>query len=295
MQLATDEQDVLARSLRWIAADARVRAAILTSSRADPTRTTDFLSDYDIALLVNDAPAMAIDQGWVEGFGEPLLRVRDAETLAGTAVQHDMILHSDGVKIDYTLWPATIAEQPRREGILPADFDGGYRVLLDKDGLADDWPASTHTTYVTVRPTAREVQSLIEEFWFTATYVAKNLWRGEVLTARVLLDQEVKFFVVWRMLHWRIGYDREWSVAPDFFGRGLAHHLDNALWDRYRATYSGLDAEAIWHDLERTIALFQDVASSVTRDLGYDYPAQLEATMLRYLEAIRNLPSRIEQ
>lgn len=71
MTLATDEQAVLARSLRWSAADARVRAALLTSSRADPTRTTDLLSDYDIVLLVRDVAAMAQDKAWVEAFGTP--------------------------------------------------------------------------------------------------------------------------------------------------------------------------------------------------------------------------------
>jgi aminoglycoside 6-adenylyltransferase len=295
VKLATDEQDVLERFLRWIAADARVRAALLTSSRTDPTRISDLLSDYDIALLVRDVPAMAEDERWAESFGVPRLRVRDAETLSGAAVQHDMILYGDGTKIDYTLWPAAIAEQIRRDASLPADFDGGYRVLLDKDGLIAGWPAPAHSAYVTTRPTAREFQGLVEEFWFVATYVAKNLWRGEDLTARVLLDQEVKYLVVWRMLDWRIGIDQSWSVAPGFFGRGMARNLDDALWDRYRTTYSGLDAEAIWQDLDQTIVLFRDVASSVARDLGYDYPIALDAEMMRYLEAIRSLPPWTEQ
>jgi aminoglycoside 6-adenylyltransferase len=287
---ATDEQDVLARTLRWITADERVRGTLLTSSRADPTRTTDLLSDYDIVLLVNDVATMAQDERWVDGFGSPRLRVRDAENQSGVTVQHDMVLYGDGTKIDYTLWPTAIAERIRADGALPADFDGGYRVLLDKDGLTAGWPAPTHTAYVTARPTAGEFQSLIEEFWFVATYVAKNLWRGEELTARVLLDQEVKFFVVWRMMHWRIGIDRDWSVAPGFFGRGLAKRLDDAIWQRYRATYSGLSADAIWHDLDETITLFRDVAFSVASDLGYDYPADLDAEIMEYVMAIRGLP-----
>lgn len=292
MKLGTDEQDVLARSLAWIRADARVRAALLTSSRAHPTRTTDLLSDYDIALLVDDVAAMAQDERWVEAFGTPRLRVRDTEHEIGVSVQHDMVLYSDGVKIDYTLWPTAIAERIRRDDSLPADFDGGYHVLLDRDGLTADWPAPTHTAYVTIRPTAHEYQALIQEFWFMATYVAKNLWRGEELTARVLLDQEVKFFVLWRLLYWRIGIDQDWSVAPGFFGRGLARQLDDAIRQRYRATYSGLSADVIWHDLDETIALFRDVAISVAGDLGYDYPADLDTEMIDYLTAIRNLPPR---
>jgi aminoglycoside 6-adenylyltransferase len=145
VKLATDEQDVLARSLRWIAADERVRAALLTSSRADPTRTTDLLSDYDIVLLVQDVSALAQDEGWVEGFGTPRLRVRDTENQSGVTVQHDMVLYGDGTKIDYTLWPTAIAEQIRLDSALPAEFDGGYRVLIDKDDLTTGWPAPTHT------------------------------------------------------------------------------------------------------------------------------------------------------
>ena len=42
------EDEVLAQFDAWAQGNDLVRAAVLTSSRVDPERTIDFLSDYDI-------------------------------------------------------------------------------------------------------------------------------------------------------------------------------------------------------------------------------------------------------
>jgi aminoglycoside 6-adenylyltransferase len=134
MRLATDEQDVLRRLLAWAARHDAVRAVILTSSRTVPEGPVDLLSDYDIVLLVLDPAAFARREDWVEESGAPLLTVRDQTAEMGIEVQHCMVLYADGTKIDYSLWPATLPDQVERSGRLPADFDLGFRILLDKDG-----------------------------------------------------------------------------------------------------------------------------------------------------------------
>lgn len=287
MKLGTNETDVLARFGRWASVDGHVRAAVLTSNRATLAGPRDILSDYDIALIVSDVEAMVRDDGWINGGGSPLLRVRDVVQSFGLPVQSDMVLYDDGTKIDYTLWPLELTERIVEAGALPDDFDDGYRVLLDKDGLTSGWPTPSHTAHIPDKPTAREFRSLVEEFWWVATYVAKYLWRGEVLTARVILDQELTWLVLLRFLVWRIEIDHGWRVQPGFFARGMQRHLDDETWRELLALWAGY--EKTWESLDRAIHLFRRVATSVARDLGYAYPDDLDQRMSDYLSQIRQL------
>ena len=50
MIVLRDEDAVLGELLAWCGAEARIRAVILTSSRATPDRRADLLSDYDLML-----------------------------------------------------------------------------------------------------------------------------------------------------------------------------------------------------------------------------------------------------
>lgn len=289
MKLATDEADVLARTLRWTSAEDGVRAVLLTSSRVTPNAPRDLLSDYDVVLLVRDVDPFVEDEAWLTRFGVPLLRVRDGETDFDLSKRNTMVFYADGTKIDYSIWPAALSERIAARGTLPQEFDGGYRVLLDKDGVTDGWPAPTHRAYVPAKPTAEAFQSLVEEFWFVATYVAKNLWRDEFLPMKTIFDYELKYLIVRRFLEWRIEIDHGWTVQPGFFGRGLQRYLDAATWTAFEGTYVGSDRAENWAALWQTISLFRRLATGIARDLGLTYPQALDDQMMDYLRQIAAL------
>ena len=46
------ETEMLNQFSQWAGKNEIIRAALLTSSRADPNTTIDFLSDYDIEMYV---------------------------------------------------------------------------------------------------------------------------------------------------------------------------------------------------------------------------------------------------
>ena len=288
--LHTAEVEVLGRILGWATAQPTVRAVILESSRAIPDAPRDALTDYDIAFLVTDPEQWRAPGDWVQALGEPLLRVRDVVDVDALPVQNDMVLLADGAKIDCSFWPVAIAERIRQRGVLPEEWDHGYRVLLDKDGLTDRWPAPSGRAYLLTPPSDAEFQSAIEEFWWLCTYVAKNLWRGELLTARVLFEYELRHLILLRFVRWRIGIDTGWSARPGFFGRGVPALMGETLWQAWQACERDLLTTAqMWMALWCTIMLFRDVASGVARDLGLAYPASLDEAMTSYLEGIQGL------
>jgi len=165
-------------------------------------------------------------------------------------------------------------------------------VLLDKDGQTSAWPAATYRAHIPATPSAAEYRALVEEFWWDTTYVAKSLWRGEVVFAKFALDYDAKFVALRRFLEWRIEIGHDWSLRPGSHGRGLERLLPADIWSEFAGTYVGTDIEDNWNALFRTTALFRRVATEVGDALGYAYPQEVDDGVSAYLESIRQLPSR---
>jgi aminoglycoside 6-adenylyltransferase len=139
-------------------------------------------------------------------------------------------------------------------------------------------------------PDQLSYQALVEEFWLGTTYVAKSLWRDDLVFAKWVLDQDLKLETMRRMLEWRIEIDHHWSVKPGIHGRGLKQLLPPNIWPQFASTYVSLDVEETWAALDLVIALFRQIAPEVGNALGYTYPQQVDDQVSAYLEAIRLYP-----
>jgi aminoglycoside 6-adenylyltransferase len=282
--------DLLDRLRAWAARQPLVRALVLESSRANPDATLDALSDYDVLLVVAELTTFLRDEPWLSALDDPLVTFRDAKTVRDSETYMRLVLYQDGTKVDYAIWPADLLRQVVADQRLPDLLDWGYRVLLDKDGLTAGLPAPTRRAHIPPRPTAEEYQALVEEFWWETSYVAKNLWRDDVLHAKYSLEVVMKQELLVRMLEWRVEVDHDWTWKPGPVGRGLTRHLPPALWPALAATYVGTDLAQNWDALFATTDLFRQVASDVARALGYAYPIDLDRRMTVYLRGVRDLP-----
>ncbi len=289
MPALPEEADVLGRLVAWGEACPPIRALILTSSRARSDATVDLLSDYDVIAAVHDPAAFAADGSWPSAYGPPSARWGDQGELYGLTTYFRGVVYEDGVKIDYTLWPDALLERVSEGGALPGMLDVGYRVLLDKDGRTSGWPPPAYRAHIPTRPTQAEYDALVEEFWWSATYVAKSLWRGEVVFTKYVLDHDLKLGPLRRFLEWRIEIDHDWSVRPGMLGRGLERSLPADVWAELAGTYVGMDVEDNWDALFRTTALFRRVATEVGDALGYAYPQHVDDVVTAQLEAVRDL------
>jgi aminoglycoside 6-adenylyltransferase len=285
--LLPDEDVVLGRLLAWCEDDSRVRAVVLTSSRANGRG--DQLSDYDVVLAVRDAVSFRADSEWVRRYGEPAARWGDEGELLGLATSFLGVVYVDGVKIDYGIWPEELVERIASADELPDGLDVGYRVLLDKDGRTSSWAAPSDVAHIPVRPSEEEYRAVVEEFWWASTYAAKALWRGEVVFAKFVVDHDMKLGPLRRVLEWKIELDGDWSVRPGVHGRGLERLLATDLRDELAATYVGPGVEENWVALDATIALFRRVANEVADRLGYPYPLDADRLVSAHLDSVRRL------
>jgi aminoglycoside 6-adenylyltransferase len=290
MASTTEETHVLDRLIRWAAHQDLVRALVLESSRAVDQATLDALSDYDVLLVVASLRPFVDDEAWLTDLGEPLVLFRDAGQVWGSETCARLVFYADHTKIDFTIWPVELLRTAVERRTLPDLLDWGYRVLLDKDGLTAGLAAPTRTAHIPSRPSEPAYRALVDEFWWETLYVAKNLWRDELMHAKYNLDVVMKHELLRPMLEWRIETERDWSWKPGVAGSGLKQYLAPELWAELEATWAGAGIEENWSALFATTALFRKVARAVGHALGYAYPHELDQRVTSYLEAVHDLP-----
>ena len=283
-------QEVIESLIQWAEHQPLVRAMLLTSSRAIPNAPADIFSDYDVILAVRDVHPFYEDRSWLETFGRVLVLYRDPIIFDGSLERFAYVTqYENGLKIDFTLWQVEILQRDVADPQLPAEFDAGYRILLDKDHLTDGLKPPTYAAYIPTPPTEPEYQTVVELFFHEATYVAKHLWRDDLMAAKYNLDHGMKLDNLRLMLEWRLEIDHHWSVKPGPYGRRLKKWVSPDLWAELESTYTGAGLEANWEAMFRTVDLFRKVAVEVGKRLGYAYPDDLHRRAVAYLEKVKNL------
>jgi aminoglycoside 6-adenylyltransferase len=277
-----------ARIVKWAETTPTIRAVLLTSSRANPHAAVDHFSDYDVIVAVTDILPFFENGGWLTKFGDVLVVYRDPiKDELGYGRFAYITQYEDGTKIDFTLWPVALLKRVAVESRLPEELDIGYSVLLDKDQLTRQLQPPSHEAHVPSLPTEAEFQTLVEEFFHESTYVAKHLWRGDLLPLKYNLDQAMKQIHLRRMLEWRIEIDHHWSVRPGAYGRGMRKLVAPSVWEKLEQTYVGPALQDNWNALFSTISLFREIAQEVAGLLGFHYPDELDKKVVAYLQNVR--------
>lgn len=284
------QEKVIERLVDWAEREPCVRAMILTSSRAIPGAPLDALSDYDILLALSEVGPFFESREWLEAFGHVLVLYRDPlQAKGGHETSCYVTQYESGLKIDFCLWPVGLLQEVAAAPALPVELDAGYRVLLDKDRLTDGLGPPTYLGYIPAPPTEPEYWTRVELLFHEATYVAKYLWRDDLVAAKQILDGTLKQEDLLPMLVWLMELDHGWRVKPGPYGRRLKKWLRPELWAELESTYAGAGLEENWEAMFRTIALFRRAAVEVGQRLGYAYPYELDRRAVAYLERVRHL------
>ena len=281
---------VVEQLIRWADPQHLIRAVVLTSSRAIPHASLDLFSDYDVILALLSIQPFYVDRTWLEAFGPVLALYRDP-LIDDNGLKRSayVVQYENGLKIDFSLWPVELLQRVTKNEQLPAEFDAGYQVLVDKDHLTSGLKPPTYSAYIPTPPTEKDYLDLLEGFFLDTTYVAKFLWRDDMMAAKHILDHSLKQEHLRPMLEWHTEIDHQWSIKPGPYGRRLKQHLRPDLWVELECTYTGAGLEENWEALFRTIGLMRLVANEVGERLGFTYPEELEQRVLNYLRKVRQL------
>jgi aminoglycoside 6-adenylyltransferase len=184
----------------------------------------------------------------------------------------------DGVRIDFQVTAGTTADLDR--------YDYVYKILCDKDHLADSWPDQSFSTQIE-RPTPEAFLDRINAFWWDILYAAKGLWRGELNYAKYILDGTIRYEKLLPVLSWYIGLENGWETRVGIHGRWLHRHLDQDTWNEYLRTFADAQNDNTWSALLATVALFRRISKAVAADLAYEYPDQTDQKVSSFIECIR--------
>ncbi|HEX5874023.1 MAG TPA: aminoglycoside 6-adenylyltransferase [Pyrinomonadaceae bacterium] len=281
---------VVDQLISWANSQDLIRAVILTSSRAIPHAPLDLFSDYDVILVSRSIEPFYADRTWLEVFG-PVLAVYRDPLIDENGLKRSayVVQYENSLKIDFNLWPVELLQRVSNSQQLPVEFDAGYQVLVDKDNLTTQLKQPTYSGYIPAPPAEAHYMELIEGFFLDTTYVAKFLWRDDMMAAKHILDHSLKQGHLRPMLEWHAEIDHQWTLKPGPYGRRLKQHSRPDLWAALERTYTSASLQENWEALFRTIALMRRVAIEVGEHLGFTYPDELEQRVVNYLKKVQQL------
>lgn len=160
--------------------DERVRGVLLNGSRADASRKTDDLQDFDIIYITEHVTDFNNNLDWLDFFGERLIMqtpsTNDPNRLA------IFLMHlTDFTRIDLRLI---------HPDILPEAIDDAHSiVLLDKDEQFDHLHFHHDERYLTKRLSETAPNHYINEFYWVSTYVVKGIVREDFFYTQAMFAQ----------------------------------------------------------------------------------------------------------
>ncbi len=254
----------------WAEGQPAVRAAIVLGSRARVDHPADEWSDLDVALIVTDLQPYTSSSRWVEHFGTPWITFLEPTAVGGEWERR--VLYEGGLDVDFAIIPVPKFEQLLQSPQAVSILQRGVRVLLDKDGIADRWPAPSAEPSPPRPPTREEFAKIVHDFWHHAVWTAKKLRRGELWTAKGCCDSYMKSRLLLPMIEWHARSMHGWGYDTWHNGRFLERWADPQVLDELRHAFAHYDEPDIRRALWATMDLFRRLAMETAHRLGYDYP-----------------------
>ncbi len=120
-------------------------------------------------------------------------------------------------------------------------------------------------------------------------YVAKGLWRQEILYAKHMLDVYVREQLM-KMLRWHIGVKTGFARNPGKLGKYFRRYLDPELWTLLEGTYADAGYDHTWAALFAMGTLFRQLAVPIAEQFGFEYPHDDDRRVSAHLAQVRCLP-----
>jgi aminoglycoside 6-adenylyltransferase len=284
------EREMLELIVGTAKGDERIRAVIMNGSRANPNAPRDVFQDFDIVYIVTDVAPFEDDHEWIKRFGEIMI-MQMPEDMEDPPPCNDgsfvyLVQFTDGNRMDLGIYPLAKLDQIGRDSLSV--------LLLDKDGIIEPFAPPSESDYVPSLPTAKAFSDCCNEFWWVCPYVAKGLWREEIIYAKHMLDQVVREQLM-KMLTWHIGIETQFSRNAGKLGKYFRRYLEPELWQMLQRTYADASYDNTWEALFTTCDLFRRVALPVAEHFGFDYPHGDDGRVSAHLEHVRFLPKNAKE
>jgi len=276
-------QEMMDLGMQFAHNNEQIRIFTLEGSLTNVNIPPDEFQDYDFSYFVTDMAYFKRSDEWLDFFGPRIIlqKPEDMELFPaelGNWFSYLMIFE-DGNKIDLTLIPLNEIDDYFEQR------DGLVEVLLDKDNLIKQPVVASDRQYHIQKPSARSFDDCCNEFWMSATYVAKGLARGEILFAIDMMNNVFRPNLL-TMLRWKVGMDTEYRLSIGKSDKFLQQYVSHATWEMLLSTYNMGSIPSMWESLDRCVTLFRETANQIAAAYHYPYP-EYDVSVSPYLHQIR--------
>jgi len=248
----------------WASEREDIRALLVVGSEARREVPADRWSDLDLIFIIEDPKPYHEDASWIEEFGVPLVTFLEPKP---DGHSDRRVIYETDEEVDFVLFPASVLERFGASESVAALLARGYRLLIDRVGIADRLERSA------ARPRPRgpsqdDFDELASDFWYHAFWTAKKLRRGEVFTALECLDGHMKARLV-TLLGWH-ARSLDPSVDTWHAGRFVERWADPGALAGLEKAFAYYDVRDVARALWETIDLWQGLEEETASRLGFE-------------------------
>jgi aminoglycoside 6-adenylyltransferase len=269
---------IFANVIAWAKTEDAIRAAIVEGSRARPDAHPDRFSDYDLNLYVTDVAQFIRSDAWIG-------RISPAWAME-TEIDPDrtssrLVLFAGGYDIDFKFVPVTMLHACVEQQTLPDEYQRGYQVVLDKDGLAARLPPPEYRAVARSKPTNEQFLYAVNVFWFELFHLVKNLHRQELWHVKIR-DACIKNRLL-QMIEWHAQASHGWDYETWMVGKYMQSWVAPEIWQAFSEIFARFDVEDSWRAVRALMPLYRRLASETARQFNYAYPYEMDQAISGFI------------
>lgn len=273
-------EKIFEKVMAWAAQEEAIRVVIIEGSRARNDNRVDRFSDYDLNLYVTDVAKFTHSDAWIEQIA-PIWAMEKETDLDGEFSR--LVLFEGGYDIDFKLIPNSKLQALVERHILPDDYQRGYKVVLDKDGITARLPQPGYKSVPVKKPSAEAYLYAVNVFWFELYHLVKNLHRQDLWHVK-LRDAVIKRRFL-QMIEWHAQASHNWDYDTWVAGKYMRSWVAPELWQAFFEIYPHFDQEDSWRAACALMPLYQRLAGDTAQNLGYTYPYEMDKAVSEFILA----------
>jgi aminoglycoside 6-adenylyltransferase len=276
------KNNIFESAIEWAKKQETIRVMFLTSTRAGDG-PIDEMSDYDVALFTYDFQPFLYNSSWMKEIGEVWVYQKCQYDYKGQEIKTRLVVFKDGERIDFSFWNMSILSDFLRNG-LPDEFNIGYKVLFDKDGITKNLPGPAYDGFKESKPTKDYFLKRIHDLWYNVYCMAKYLKRDDLFHVK-LIQSDINQIIL-QMIIWNTQSKNGWSLKTHSWGKRMKNWVDDNIWRELHEIYSRFDREDSWRGLFSTMNFFRKIANEAAQNLSYSYPDDIDQNLSAYITTL---------
>jgi aminoglycoside 6-adenylyltransferase len=251
-----------------------VAGAAVIGSRVG--ETPDPAADLDLLVFAAEPEALLADNGWLDRLGRIWAATVDRSS---PELPVKRLLLDHAAQVDILILPPDAADRlrPGPRAILADMARRGFEALKEggpiPGGLAE--LAKESGAGLRGRPSQDQFSRLVAKFWIDAARAGRRLSRGEIWSARRIIDVPMKDALV-ELEAWVVRALRGADCDTYWRGRRLEEWATPRFSQDLAATFGPLEAKAARRDLTETMDQFRLLAIQAASRWSLDYAEALD-------------------